>query len=246
MSTSYVRPRAKLARLGSPGPLLWIVAYVNAGLRECFTDLENAFDNGADAVVFETRDAAMMDEFLVEIRARYPARILGVDVLGSASNRYNHRETFALARKHRLQIAWTPFSGVDLIEEAEAVNLHDIERETTPDIFYISGIHMKYSTLLDVHKAIEKSALQALGWVDGLIVTGARTGAPADVEKVKRVRTVVHDYPLGLASGVSANNIRTFLPYIDYVLVHTSIADANHRILPEQVRALRRAMAADE
>ncbi|MBC7754751.1 MAG: hypothetical protein H7Z71_10975, partial [Moraxellaceae bacterium] len=143
---------------------------------------------------------------------------------------------------HKLQIAWTDFSGVDQIKEANDANLHDIQAQTAPDIFYVSGVHMKYSNLIDQNKTIEKSALQAMGFVDGIILTGPKTGVAADPEKALRVRKVVHDYPVGLASGVSATNIKPFLSYIDFVLVNTSIADKNHRIIPEKMKALREAM----
>ena len=55
---------------------------------------------------------------------------------------------------------------------------------------------------------------------------------------------MIGDYPLGVASGVSAENVKTLLPYIDYALVNSSIADKNHRVIGEKVKALRAAMDA--
>lgn len=238
----FVHPKDQLKNLGTHSKKIWVVGYMNAGLAECIQDLENSFNNGADAVVFEGHDYKKMDELFTEIRKKYPKHVLGVDFLGPDENLYTYKETFDLAKKHNLQIAWTDFSGVDQIKEANDANLHDIQANTSPNIFYVSGIHMKYSNLIDVNKTIEKSALQAMGYVDGIIVTGPKTGVAADSEKVMKVKKVVHDYPVGLASGVSAENIKPFLPYIDFVLVNTSIADKNHRIIPEKMKALRKAM----
>jgi hypothetical protein len=238
----FVHPKDKLKNLGLHHKKIWVVGYMNAGLAECIQDLENSFNNGADAIVFEGHDYKKMDGLFTEIRKKYPTQIIGVDFLGPEENLYTYKETFDLAKKHKLQIAWTDFSGVDQIQEAHDANLHDIQANTDPNIFYVSGIHMKYSNLIDVNKPIEKSALQAMGFVDGIIVTGPKTGVAADPDKVIKVKKVVHDYPVGLASGVSAENIQPFLPYIDYVLVNTSIADKNHRILPDKMKALRQAM----
>lgn len=238
----FVHPKDQLKNLGSHNKKIWVVGYMNAGLAECIQDLENSFNNGADAVVFEGHDYKKMDDLFTEIRKKYPNHVLGVDFLGPDENLYTYKETFDLAKKHNLQIAWTDFSGVDQIKEANDANLHDIQANTSPKIFYVSGVHMKYSNLIDENKTIEKSALQAMGFVDGIILTGPKTGVAADPEKASRVKKVVHDYPVGLASGVSAENIKPFLPYIDFVLVNTSIADKNHRIIPDKMKALRQAM----
>ncbi len=238
----FVPPQVQIKSLGTHSKKIWVVGYMNAGLDECLSDLKNSFENGADAVVFEGHDYKKMDNLLAEIRKKYPTQIIGVDFLGPDANLYTYKETFDLAKRHHLQIAWTDFSGIDQINESSDVNLHDIQANTSPNIFYVSGIHMKYSTLIDANKTIEKSALQAMGFVDGIIMTGPKTGVSADPEKVSRVRRIIHDYPLGLASGISSDNVKSFLPYIDFVLVNTSIADKDHRILPEKVKALRKAM----
>ncbi len=240
--SKYHHPKDKIRSLGKHTKKIWVVGYTNEGLQECISDLEVSFNNGADAIIFEGHDYKKMDAIFTEIRKLYPKHIIGVNFLGSKNGLYTYKETFSLAKKHKLQIAWTDFSGVDLIKEATEVSLHDIEKNTSPDVFYVSGVHMKYSTLLDPQKSIEKSALQAMGWVDGITITSHQTGTAADIDKVKRVKAVVHDYPVGLASGVSATNIKPFLPLVDYVLVNTSIADKNRRIIPEKLRELRKAM----
>lgn len=241
-ATNFVHPKDKLNKLGTHAKKIWVVGYMNAGLAECIADLENSLNNGADAIVFEGKDYQKMDLLFTEIRKQFPKAIIGVDFLGPDDHLYTYKETFDLAKKHKLQIAWTDFAGVDLIKEAPEVSLHDIESNTSPDIFYVSGVHMKYSTLIDANKSIEKSTLQAMGWVDGINITGPKTGVPADPAQVIRARKVANDYPIGLASGTSAENIAGFLPYIDYILVNTSISDKNHRILPDKVRELRQAM----
>lgn len=221
---------------------LWIVGYINSNMDDYIKDIEASFNNGANAIVFESSDYKKLDEALTEIRKKYPKHIFGVNFLGPDENLMTYKETFELASKHNMQIAWTDFSGVDLINEAPETSLHAIDKLKPKDVFYVSGIHMKYSTLVDTEKPIERSALQAMGWVDGIVITGTKTGVATDASKAKKARSVVADFPMGAASGVSADNVHEILPVIDFVLVNTSISDKNHRIIGEKVKALRKAL----
>lgn len=221
---------------------IWVVGYVNATIDDYYKDCEEAFNNGADAIVWETRDYKKLDEALAAIKAKYPNKNFGVNLLGPDEKLMTFKETFELAKKHNLQIAWTDFAAVDLIKEAPETSLHEIDAAKPTDIFYVSGIHMKYSTLIDPNKTIERSALQAMGWVDGIVITGPKTGVATDPTRAKEARSVIGNHPMGAASGVSAENVKTLLPYIDFVLVNTSIADKNHRIIGVKVKELRTAI----
>ncbi|MFZ3229337.1 MAG: BtpA/SgcQ family protein [Pseudobdellovibrio sp.] len=231
-----------LLKLGSHKKKIWFVGYMNAGIKECLLDAENAYSNGADAVIFEGHDYKKMDIFFTELREKFPHEVMGVNFLGPDENLYTAKETFELAQKHKLQIAWTDFSGLDLINKAKEISLHYIEDLKPKGVFYISGIHMKYSNLIDKDKPIEKSALQAMGWVDGIVITGSKTGVAIDPEKAIRVRQVIGDYPMGIASGVSSENVKSIISVIDYVVVNSSIADGNHRLIPEKLKELRKVM----
>lgn len=221
---------------------MWVVGYVNSMLEDYFKDCEEAFNNGADAIVWETSDYKKLDEALAAIKAKYPNKTFGVNLLGPDEKLMTYKETFELAKKHNLQIAWTDFSAVDLIKEAPETSLHAIDALKPADVFYVSGIHMKYSTPLDTNKTIERSAIQAMGWVDGIVITGPKTGVATNPTRAINARSVIGKHPMGAASGVSAENVKTLLPYIDFVLVNSSIADKAHRVIGTKVKELRLAM----
>ncbi len=252
---SFKSPAEKLQELRALSPKLhktqlWVVAYVNQEggsplFDQACADIEASFEGEADAVVLinEWSSLAELEDTLARVRRRYPHVVLGVNYLGDEKEPYGYRDSFRLARDYGLKIVWTDFSGVDLIDEKPSVDLHQIEAERPRNVFYGSGVHMKYSTLKDPTKTVEKSALQALGWVDGVILTGAKTGVAADPEKVRRVREVIGEYPLGLASGVSPENAHTVREHVDFCLVASSLQDtenAKRRIVLDKVRALRR------
>lgn len=239
---AFVYPKDFLSTLSKNKKQLWVVGYVNGTPEESIKDLEISFANGADAIVFESGDYKKLDETLAIIRKKFPKAVIGVNFLGPDEKLFTYKETFELATKHKAQIAWTDFSGVDQINEAKDESLHAIDALKPKDVFYVSGIHMKYSTLKNPEKTIQKSALQAMGWVDGIVITGLKTGVATDPDRAKNVRAVIGNYPMGAASGVSAENVGTILESIDFVLVNTSIAEKSHRIIGDKVKELRAAM----
>ncbi len=231
---------------------LWVVAYVNqvgnsSLLDEAFADIENSFEGGAegaDAVVLinEWSSLGELETTLDGVRRRFPDIPLGINYLGDTEEPYGFKDSFRLARTYNLQIVWTDFSGVDLIQEREPVNLHEIQTLRPENVFYASGIHMKYSTLRQAEKTIEESALQAMGWVDGVIVTGPKTGIPCDPMIALRARKVMHDYPLGVASGVNSENVHQIKDIVDFFLVASSLQNEAKRISTQKVKTLRLAL----
>lgn len=255
----WVHPSQLLAGISPRKRQLWVCSYVGQPVPDgkpidgTFADCEAAIAGGADAVV-------LVNEFMLEgvkrtqfssweeleatikaVRARFPDLKLGVNWLGDDADPYGYRGGFRLAREHGLSFVWTDVSGIDLIKEAPPESLHDIAAARPPGVFYASGIHMKYTHLLDPDKTIEESALQAMGWLDGVIVTGPKTGVSSDPELVKRARVVLGTYPLGVASGVTAENVGAIRDYVDFYIVHTGIQE-KHRIVTAKVKALREAL----
>lgn len=234
-----VNPRDIIKSFSKNSKQIWVVGYTNGTIEDALRDGEVTFANGGDAIVYEGSDYRKLSDVLAAARAKFPDRILGVNYLGAT---ISYIETFELAKKHKLQIAWTDYSGIDQVTEAPDISLHDVDNSKPESVFYVSGIHMKYLTLKNPKKSIEKSARQAMGWMDGITITGPATGQATDPEKARRARAVIGDHPMGAASGVSPENVSTILPYIDYVLVNTSIAGKDRRIIPERLKALRDAM----
>jgi hypothetical protein len=238
-------PWSRLRAVSSRARQLWTVVYVDPehlqGNLE--RDIEATFNGGADAAVLELgKDPATLERAVAHARRKYPTAKIGVNYLGGEGDEYGYKTSFRLASAYDLDIVWTDFCGVDLIRELPEISLHEIEAARAPNAFYCSGIHMKYGTLLNPDKPIEQSALQAMGWVDGIVITGPKTGVPTDPDRARRVRSVVGSYPMGAASGVSEESYPAIRDYVDYCLVNTSISDPDHRLIEEKVRRLRRLM----
>ncbi|MCC6669536.1 MAG: BtpA/SgcQ family protein [Planctomycetes bacterium] len=76
---------------------------------------------------------------------------------------------------------------------------------------------------------------------DGLILTGARTGAPVDPGQVRAVRAAVGAFPIWIGSGLDPDNAATLLPLCDGAIVGTWFkvdGRIDHPVDPDRVRKL--------
>lgn len=91
------------------------------------------------------------------------------------------------------------------------------------NVLLFTDIHVKHSVLLSKN-SLEESALQAIReGSDALIITGKWTGDAPDINKLKRVREVVSDFPILVGSGATKDNISQLMKYADGVIVGTSL-----------------------
>jgi predicted TIM-barrel enzyme len=68
--------------------------------------------------------------------------------------------------------------------------------------------------------------------------SGPATGSPALVSKVQVMRAALGDHALALASGITPENVRIYLPYVDAYLVASGIERSFGEFDPARLRAL--------
>lgn len=90
---------------------------------------------------------------------------------------------------------------------------------------------------------IEDAARDAFlrGGADALIVSGTATGAPADIEDVRRVRHALPDAPIWIGSGVTVASVAALLEVADGVIVGSAFqrdGRAGAEVVTDQVRRL--------
>ena len=93
---------------------------------------------------------------------------------------------------------------------------------------------------------METARAAELFLADGVVVTGAATGEPADVNAVRAVRAAVGCHVL-VGSGVTAANVDGYLPACQAIIVGSSLKHQgswrNH-VDAERVRAFMHSVAA--
>jgi hypothetical protein len=100
------------------------------------------------------------------------------------------------------------------------------------------GVAFKYQRpVADAY--LERAAEIASMFVDVVTTSGPGTGIPAPVDKVRRMKRGLRDKALGLASGVTLDNVTNYLPHVSAFLVGTGVETSFGVLDFEKVNALR-------
>lgn len=110
------------------------------------------------------------------------------------------------------------------IIEGQAHDTLRARERLCPDARILADVHVKHAVPLG-HWPLEVAARDTLerGLADALIVSGAGTGWTTNLDDVKRVRAACPRAKVFLGSGVAAENVRAYLPFVDGVIAGTSL-----------------------
>ena len=122
-----------------------------------------------------------------------------------------------------------------LIEDSVGQMEGDIINKLRVKFTYFGGVAFKYQE--PVLNLAGMSRLAA-GYMDVITTSGEGTGIAADVAKIKTIKAAVGGTPLALASGVTAENVESYLPYVEYFLVATGISKSFDYLCPEKLSEL--------
>lgn len=115
-----------------------------------------------------------------------------------------------------------------------------------PPVRILADVYVKHAAPLgDRPLEVVARDTSERGRADALIVSGPGTGSPAALDDVKRVRAACPAATLLLGSGVTSENVGAFAPFIDGVIVGTSVkrgGRVDNAVDPRRVAALARAL----
>jgi predicted TIM-barrel enzyme len=175
---------------------------------------------------------------MMEIRGRHPTLWVGVNLLGFSPEEILERGLEA--GDGRLDGIWSDNAHIDedAAQQPQAAAFVAARREVGWTGLYFGGVAFKYQREV-VDEKLEWAARVASGYMDVVCTSGPGTGHEARVEKVAAMRAGLGpDSALALASGVTPENVGTFLPYVDAYLVGTGIEARLGVLDAERVRAL--------
>ena len=72
---------------------------------------------------------------------------------------------------------------------------------------------------------LEEACKEAVATTDVATTSGPGTGKAAAIEKINTLRGFLKDHPMAIASGVSLDNIDSYLGKVNYLLVASSITN---------------------
>lgn len=185
-------------------------------------------ENFGDAPFWPTRVpaavVAQMTALAIEVRRHFPVP-LGINVL-----RNDGRSALAIAHAAGAQfirvnvLCGARLADQGIVEGIAPKLLRDRARLGAAAVRILADVDVKHSAALAA-RPIEEEAEEMLdrGGADGLIVSGAATGRPADPSETRAVRAVARGAPVLVGSGVTEENLAEYLDSADGFIVGTSL-----------------------
>jgi predicted TIM-barrel enzyme len=116
---------------------------------------------------------------------------------------------------------WADNAGINEDAEEQEIPVEVDSSRQDRNILYFGGVAFKYQRpVLDLTKA----AMLATKHMDVVTTSGKGTGWAADIKKIQKMKQAMGDFPLAIASGVTPENVTTYLPVADCFLVATGIS----------------------
>lgn len=181
-------------------------------------NVRRAVTAGADGVFLINHDVSAQEllRFHDEVRRLHPSLWVGVNCL-------EHHPSWVIERPDVAGV-WADYAG-DFSLGMPPVG--DGWRKLPPggswDGLYFGGVAFKGQRRV-LPADLPKVTLRAAEWMDVVTTSGLGTGQAADVEKVRVMREALGSAPLALASGVTPDNVREYLPYVNAFLVASGIS----------------------
>jgi predicted TIM-barrel enzyme len=194
------------------------------GRDEALASVEVAHAAGAKGVFVINQgmgDPELL-ELVREIWRRYPALWVGVNLLGK---RPAEALGYALDACGRIDGIWSDNALVDerATEQPAAGEFVAARRTRGWNGLYFGGVAFKYQREV-VGDALGQAAVLAMSYMDVVCTSGPGTGKAAQLDKLIAMRQAMGPRgAIALASGVTAENVGTYLPYVDAFLVGTGI-----------------------
>lgn len=153
------------------------------------------------------------------IKNTFPHLKVGVNHLG-----YSALESIYENLNYSLDMTWSDcpiVTGAVISEEAKSIAK---ELEGSEHLFF-NSVAFKYQR---VEKNIPQAVLnsQSLQFIP--TTSGEATGKAADLSKLILMKEHLKEYPLGIASGLTPENVHEYTPFIEYGLVATGISEDFH------------------
>jgi membrane complex biogenesis BtpA family protein len=106
-----------------------------------------------------------------------------------------------------------------------------------------ADVNVKHSTPVGPGLPIEQEVADVIqrGGADAVVVSGTGTGAGTNLALLQRVKAAARGTPVFVGSGVTAENVREYLPHCDGLIVGTSLkvdGKASNPVDPARVGAL--------
>lgn len=194
-------------------------------------EADKSFDAGADGVFFihHSGDDDMAVRVAQEVKRKYSDWYVGINLLAAGPI-----VAFERAIAAGLNAIWADSVGVS------SNGLNEIAKELRnlylvhPFVDIFAGVAFKYQPN-DPDPNATVYHLSDLGWIP--CTSGKATGSAADMDKVERLSNA-SSIGLGLASGVTLDNVNSYCPHVSHFFVASSISKDDYTLDFELMSAM--------
>lgn len=207
------------------GPAIFTVIHVQDS-AQAIANARAAMDGGAHGVFLINHDFPE-DELIPairDVREALPDLWMGINFLGVTGARAFPKLAELQNDGVRTDAYWGDDARIDerTNVQTEAEDIAAIREKSGWSGLYFGGTAFKKQRPVDDSK-YELSARIATSYMDVVTTSGVATGRAADAAKIETFRLGCKDHPLGLASGVTPENIADYREIVDAILVATGI-----------------------
>lgn len=198
-----------------------------------------AIDNGAHGIALVTHIVSPeYGAYIASVlKEKYPYHKIILNIL-----QRKPQKTFETIKGTKIDGIWTDnamIPGIDRVDEHDdsADKLLQRQQEQDTDILYFGGLDFKHQKKLSPEEypfAIQ----QAKKYLDVITTSGSATWVSADAQKVKNIKQLAGSHPVGLASGVTAQNIHEYIHNTDVSIVASGISHDYRNLDPQKIAEL--------
>jgi len=150
------------------------------------------------------------------VAKEFPKWWIGINCLG-----FTPHQIFQYATPEMSGV-WTDSAGIEEYKDIqiEPDNIKKIQEKNGWNGVYFGGIAFKYQREV---KDLESACKKAIPYVDVITTSGPGTAQAAEINKIERMHKALRDHPLAIASGITIDNIESYLDKADCFLVASGI-----------------------
>ena len=231
----------RIAEVFGSSPVLLPVVHP-IGRDEALTAIRIAHDLGVPGVFLIDQGMHEREvlQLVREVRDLYPTLWIGMNLLSRAPA---DALITVLDACGFIDGIWSDNAGIDErgSEHPRAEAFVTARHAASWQGLYFGGVAFKYQREI-ASAELGRAGTAAVPYMDVICTSGPGTGYAADVEKVRALRAGIGDHAMALASGVTPQNVRSYLPYVQAFLVGTGIEQRIGVLDPVKIEALMRAL----
>lgn len=210
--------------------ILPVVHHLDLALS--YDQIALAFEVGADGVFVISHggdDTELMD-VIIEQKKLYSERYIGVNFLSM----HNPVRAYNVAATTGADAVWLDNAGVDSTSLVQGQLVVDAKRARAGNQHIFASVAFKYQA---PEPAPAQAALNALylGFIP--TTSGPGTGQAPDVQKIIDMSAATNGI-LGIASGMTPENVELYAPYLSHILVATGVSQDMHHFDYEKLKVL--------